>query len=313
MTTDFRHKVVALAAASAIAVLAALAFVPAAQASPPDTVIDDHPAALGVNDLVQFSFHSTEPDSYFQCRTDDDDWLLCSSPVSMYLYEGSFVFEVRAVNLSDDDPDPTPASFSFVIDRTDPETTIDSGPDGTIDNDQASFTFSSDQSPVTFYCSIDNADAEECTSPKSYTGLSNGEHEFAVYAVNQFGFDDRSPETRTFTVNAPHPVDPGLPSNAFSFGRLKSDRSSGTATIQVMVPGGGKVFLIGSKSVKPYLKEPKGKGMVTLPISARGGAAKTLKKKGKVKVAISVRFTPTDGEARTKVRQVTLAKKKPKR
>jgi|GEM_PF-6149888 len=278
----------------------------------PDTIIDSHPPALTLNQLVGFEFHSTETGSYFQCRFDDGDWLLCSSPVNTYVNEGPQVFQVRATDGAGN-VDPTPASFSFTSDRTGPDATIDSGPEGTIDTDEATFTFSSGESPVQFRCRMDDGDEQDCVSPKTFTGLTNGDHVFEVYAVDQLGNPGLVSETRNFTVNKQVIVDPDPPSNAFSFGRLKLNRKQGSATLQVKTPGAGTVFLVGSPTVAPGLKTVKAKATVVIPVKAKGKAAKTLKKKGKVTLALKVRFTPTGGEVRIKTKTVKLVRSRPRK
>ena len=103
------------------------------------------------------------------------------------------------------------------------------------------------------------------------------------------------------------------PSNAFSFGKIKLNRKKGVATLQVKVPGAGKVLLKGSKTVAKSSKTAKGKATIKLSVKAKGKAARTLKKKGKVKVKASVKFSPTGGAARTKSTSVKLVKKKNKK
>src|SRR5215218_1195620 len=86
-------------------------------------------------------------------------------------------------------------------DTTPPETTIDSGPSGTFTNSSASFTFSSSEAGSTFECSLDGASFASCTSPKSYTSLSDGSHTFQVRAKDAAGNVDSTPATRTWTVD----------------------------------------------------------------------------------------------------------------
>ena len=49
----------------------------------------------------------------------------------------------------------------------------------------ATFRFSSSLRRSSFHCAIDGALAATCISPKTYGGLSNGSHTFAVYAVSR--------------------------------------------------------------------------------------------------------------------------------
>jgi hypothetical protein len=92
-------------------------------------------------------------------------------------------------------------TLDLITDTTPPETTIASGPSGTISSGDASFTFSSSEPNSTFECRLDGAAYSACTSPKSYTNLSNGSHTFDVRATDRAGNVDATPASRTFTVD----------------------------------------------------------------------------------------------------------------
>lgn len=87
-------------------------------------------------------------------------------------------------------------------DRTPPETTITSGPSGTISGSTAAFGFTSSESGSSFQCRLDSASFTACSSPKSYSGLAAGAHEFAVRAIDRSGNVDATPATRSFTVES---------------------------------------------------------------------------------------------------------------
>jgi DNA-binding phage protein len=87
------------------------------------------------------------------------------------------------------------------LDITPPETTIDSGPSGTVGTTSASFVFSSNEAGSTFECKLDAGAFGSCSSPKSYAGLSEGSHTFSVRATDGAGNVDATPATRTWTVN----------------------------------------------------------------------------------------------------------------
>ena len=85
-------------------------------------------------------------------------------------------------------------------DTTPPDTTIDSGPSGDVESTSASFGFSADEAGTGFHCKLDSGAYAGCTSPKTYSGLSAGEHTFSVRAVDGAGNVDPSPATRTWRV-----------------------------------------------------------------------------------------------------------------
>jgi hypothetical protein len=96
-------------------------------------------------------------------------------------------------------------SFSTASDTTAPDTTIDSGPSATITVTDATFDFSASETGATFECRLDGAPYSACTSPKSYTNLSNGSHTFDVRATDGAGNVDATPASSTFTVDVPPP------------------------------------------------------------------------------------------------------------
>jgi hypothetical protein len=92
------------------------------------------------------------------------------------------------------------------VDNTPPNTVIDSGPSGTDSSSSATFTFSSNETNVSFLCLIDSVEIENCTSPKTFNGLSNGSHTFQVTATDAAGNTDPTPASRTWTVNTAGPT-----------------------------------------------------------------------------------------------------------
>jgi Big-like domain-containing protein len=100
---------------------------------------------------------------------------------------------------------------TYVTDTTPPETTIDSGPSGTVSDDAATFHFSSNEGGSKFECRFDStseSDWSECSSPQPYPGLSEGSHVFEVRATDPSGNTDLSAASRTWTVDLPDPPPP---------------------------------------------------------------------------------------------------------
>ena len=98
-----------------------------------------------------------------------------------------------------------PSSRTFTYDTTAPQTTIDSSPSSPAGTDDADFDFSSSEGGSTFECRIDGGAWSACTSPKSYTSLTDGSHTFDVRATDQAGNTDSSPASFTWLVDTTAP------------------------------------------------------------------------------------------------------------
>jgi hypothetical protein len=83
-----------------------------------------------------------------------------------------------------------------------PQTTIDSGPSGTIGSTKASFDFSSSEAGSSFECALDTAAWSPCASPKTYSALGLGTHSLSVRATDAAGNIDASPAIHSWTVQA---------------------------------------------------------------------------------------------------------------
>jgi hypothetical protein len=159
---------------------------PPPDSNPPETSIDSGPSGTLSTSWASFAFTSSEPNSTFECSLDGEAFALCSSPKSYAnLSDGSHTFRVRATDATGN-TDATPAFRTWTVDTTAPRTTIRSGPSGTTNVDNVTFTFSS-EAGATFECSLDGAAYSACTSPKTYTNLSEGHHTFDVTATDRAG------------------------------------------------------------------------------------------------------------------------------
>jgi hypothetical protein len=160
-------------------------------------------------------------------------------------------------------------TLDLITDTTPPETTIASGPSGTISSGDASFTFSSSEPNSTFECRLDGAAYSACTSPKSYTNLSNGSHTFDVRATDRAGNVDATPASRTFTVDVRMSV--------LDYGATPDDATDDSAAFQramaAAVQAGGVAYVPAGTFLISGVKLP---DHATLQVEA----AATLKKYG---------------------------------
>jgi hypothetical protein len=91
-------------------------------------------------------------------------------------------------------------------DTTAPNTTITSGPTGLTNDATPSFAFDADESGATFSCRVDSGDWTDCTSPWTTPTLADGDHSVSVRASDAAGNTEKSPPSRSLTVDttAPH-------------------------------------------------------------------------------------------------------------
>ena len=172
-------------------------------ATPPDTSIGARPDALTRETSASFSF-SSEPGVGFECRRDGAGFAPCTSPTSYTgLADGGHSFEVRATDAAGN-TDPTPAAFSWTVDTTPPETTIDTHPGSLTNATGASFSFSSEPG-AGFECKLDAGVFVACASPRTYSGLADGDHVFSVRASDAAGNTDPSPAAFSWTVDTVPP------------------------------------------------------------------------------------------------------------
>jgi hypothetical protein len=172
----------------------------------PDTTITGGLSGTVTSASASFTFTSSESGSTFGCSLDGAPYTSCTSPASYTgLTNGSHTFAVRATDAAGN-TDGSAATNTWTVnvaDTTPPDTTILSGPTGTVTTGDASFTFSSTESGSTFTCSLDGAAFTACTSPASFTALPNASHTFSVNATDAAGNPDLSPATRTWIVSVP--------------------------------------------------------------------------------------------------------------
>lgn len=134
-----------------------------------------------------------------------------------------------------------------------PQSTITGGPSGTTNQRNAVFSFSSDDPPATFDCSLDGADFALCTSPVTYSGLGDGQHTFSVRAHDATGHRDLTPASQQWTVAAGSQT--ATVSGTVTAGGTVSSDPLGTGptpenpvTAAVTTPDGGEVTITSNVS-----------------------------------------------------------------
>lgn len=212
--------------------------------TPPNTSITQAPAASTTATAASFSFVSSETKGTFACKLDRGNWRRCTAPKSYSsLALGAHQFQVRATDAAGN-TDRTPATYGWTVvapepppvisppaeetapppveepappaeetppppaDTTAPGTTISSGPDSSTTATSASFSFAASEAGSTFACKLDGGSWGGCSSPKAYSALAVGAHQFSVRATDAAGNTDPTPATDEWTVTAPPPPPP---------------------------------------------------------------------------------------------------------
>jgi hypothetical protein len=283
---------------------------------PPTLSIDSGPSGPTNSATPSFGF-SAQGGSTVTCSVDTGtpDFGPCSSASSHQpgspLADGDYTFRVRAVLGAETNE----KSRSFTVDTVAPDTQITIAPPDKINTPNVTIFFESSGGAVGFQCKLNDSEWSQCTESDyaDYNGLLDGAYTFRVRALDAVGNTDPNPAEASFTIDTTPDPDPDpdpVPDSNFSFGKVTPNRKAGTAALQVKVPGAGKVQLLGSRSVAATSKNAGGKATVALSVRSKGATARTLTRRGTVRVKVTVRFTPTGGSARSRSTAVKLVKRR---
>ena len=174
----------------------------------PDTIIESQPPASTPSTSATFGFVSSVQVATFECKLDSASWQACTSPTTLTgLSVGAHTFQVRSTNPNTGLTDQTPASVTWTVTGPSaPAVTITKSPPTSTTSRSASFEFSPESAVSGFECSLDNAPFAACTSPRSYSSLTLGEHTFRVRSVAAPGVVGAT-ASHTWTVVAPQAPD----------------------------------------------------------------------------------------------------------
>jgi hypothetical protein len=147
----------------------------------------------------------------------DSSWSSYTSTISKTynnLGDSSYTFKVKAKDEAGN-IDPNPAQRSFIVDTENPDTTppstsITSGPSGTIDYDDVTFSWtgSDDTTPVSgliYSYKLEGHDSSWSSyssgTSKSYNNLDEGSYTFKVRAKDEASNVDPSPAEKSFNID----------------------------------------------------------------------------------------------------------------
>ena len=105
----------------------------------------------------------------YQCQLDDDPVEACT-PRQNYsdLTDAMHLFKLTGTDAAGNESTTT---YSWLVDRAKPITTITSSPRNPTNQTSASFSFSSNKGGSDFRCKLDTGGFSDCKSPKTYGQL----------------------------------------------------------------------------------------------------------------------------------------------
>jgi uncharacterized protein (TIGR03382 family) len=142
-----------------------------------------------------------------------------------------------------------------------PDTWIVSGPPRETQATDATFDFSASKPNVTYECSVDGKDFEDCLATSTFSGLTEGEHTLEVRARDSSGNVDPTPASTLWTVVPPSRL---LDRALMGGGNGCSSAGSGPASLAMMGLA-VLVGLLGRKRVRP--------GLLLVPVLLLGAKA----------------------------------------
>lgn len=229
-------------------------------ATKPVVVLNTSPAAVSGKDTASFTFTGTDNLSglaALECSVDGSVFAICTSPIELAnLTEENHSFKVHAIdvagNVSDD------LTYLWRVDLTAPVIEILTGPTNLSNSTTANFTFTGTDNGALlaeFECDFDNQGFVPCTSPRSYTNLTQGQHAFSLKARDAAG-NMTAPVQRAWTIDSVAPTvqivsSPQNPTNQTSatFQFTPNDgNGSGIARTECSFDGGGFTACVSPKA-----------------------------------------------------------------
>lgn len=179
--------------------------------TPPDTRIFTGPDDPTSERTASFTFDDNDTDDAvgFECSQDEgSNWVFCDDGTYDWdesLDDGNYTFTVRAYDAADNRDD-SPATWTWEVDGTNPDTDILTGPDDPTDATTASFTFEDPTSDaVGFECSQDAGSNWVDCNDGTYDWVGELEHDttytLTVRGVDDTGNVDDTPDTWSWTID----------------------------------------------------------------------------------------------------------------
>ena len=162
----------------------------------PVVKISSAPSAFLTSTSATFRFEASEKGATMECRRDAGAWRACTSPVTeSSLSQGAHTFSVRGRDAAGNSS-AVASTNGFTVDTVAPDTIVTAVPNS---SGVGPFAFHATEA-ATFECRVDAGVWSACSSPTTYSGLSNGNHTFRVRSRDLAGHYDPSPPRVSFRV-----------------------------------------------------------------------------------------------------------------
>ncbi|WNG44793.1 hypothetical protein F0U60_12360 [Archangium minus] len=184
---------------------------------PPDTAfVSTLPDKLTNQAFATFGFGSPSDATgiEYECNLDDVGFASCENTDTFphetagFTGDQTHTLQVRAKDRAGN-VDPSPAQYTWRVDRVEPDTFVESGPRPLTNSSTASFVFRS-EAGATFECALDTALSFTVCPSEPYTGLSSGEHVLRVQARDAAQNVDPTPFEYKWVVDTAPPAAPDI-------------------------------------------------------------------------------------------------------
>ncbi len=173
--------------------------------TPPDTFLTTNTPELNNANSATFAFSSNESGVIFSGRIDGEAFTEITGPHTVDgLDDGAHTFEVSAIDPSGN-ADPTPASFTWTVDTTPPDTALNSAPQSPTNQLSATFEFTATEPNSAFEGRLNGEPFQIVPTPLTIDSIREGQNTFDVRAVDQAGNPDPMPISFSWTVDATAP------------------------------------------------------------------------------------------------------------
>jgi hypothetical protein len=184
--------------------------------------------------------------------------------------EGTYTWATELLRGDEDEFVRQGAQPTVKVDGTAPVVTITSRPDDPSSVKSPSFGFSANE-PASFQCKLDSGSFTNCTSPKSYSGLSDGAHTFTVKAADAAGNTGQASYTWVIESDLPIVTLTDKPPAATKSSSARFEfTASEPASFQCKLDGGGF-----AACTSPESYDDLADGSHTFAVRATDGAGNT--------------------------------------